>query len=94
MIFVVKTASAQQISLKYSASKDFKNIPSLYFSPLRNKNSSLHPVSANFYVKNLGFFCKQELRLEAITKIPFRFRLGSVNYCDWMEGKKNAVRVQ
>lgn len=90
MIFVVNDLSAQQIQLKDSASKGFKNLPSLYFSPNSGHNYTLKPVSANFYVKNLGFFCKQELKLEAITGIPFKLRLGSVNYCDWMEGKKNA----
>jgi hypothetical protein len=30
------------------------------------------------------------LQLEKITKIPFKLRLGSVQQCDWMEGKKNA----
>ena len=39
------------------------------------------------YIKNLGFFCKKELLFEKATKIPFRFRLGSIDYCDRMEGK-------
>lgn len=44
----------------------------------------------NFYTQNFGFFCKKELQLEKVTKIPFKFRLGSVQQCDWMEGKVNA----
>ena len=44
----------------------------------------------NFYTRNFGFFCKKELQLEKVTKIPFKFRLGSVQQCDWMEGKANA----
>jgi hypothetical protein len=47
-------------------------------------------ISSNFYTQNFGFFCKKELQLEKITKIPFKFRLGSVQQCDWMEGKANA----
>ena len=46
-------------------------------------------ISSNFYTQNFGFFCKKELQLEKITKIPFKFRLGSVQQCDWMEGKVN-----
>ncbi|MEX1202103.1 MAG: hypothetical protein WEA59_02575 [Ferruginibacter sp.] len=52
-------------------------------------NSQKKVLPASFYVKNLGFFCKQELKFEAATGIPFKFRLGSVTYCDWMEGKSN-----
>lgn len=36
------------------------------------------------------FFCKLEYRLEKTTKIPFRFRLGSVAQCDFYEGKNHA----
>ena len=47
-------------------------------------------LPANFYCTQLGFFCKKELKFESATKIPFRFRLGSLQYNDWLEGKKNA----
>ena len=48
-------------------------------------------ISSNFYTQNFGFFCKKELQLEKITKVPFKFRLGSVQQVDWMEGKPNTV---
>ena len=54
-----------------------------------NSSYILQPISADFYTKNLGFFCKKELGLEKSTKIPLRFRLGSLNYCNYLEGKKN-----
>ena len=45
-------------------------------------------LSPDFYSKQLGFFCKQEIKMDKITKVPFRFRLGSVEQCDWLEGKR------
>ena len=46
-------------------------------------------LSANYYAARLGFFCKQELKFEKVVKIPFKFRLGSVDDCDKLEGKRN-----
>jgi hypothetical protein len=47
-------------------------------------------ICADQYTKNFGFFCKKELQFEKTTGLPLKFRLGSVQYCDWMEGKKTA----
>jgi hypothetical protein len=47
----------------------------------------LSPVAPDFTVRNYAFFCRQELRFEKLTKIPFKFRLGSVAQCDYYEGK-------
>ncbi len=49
-------------------------------------------ISSNFYTQNLGFFCKKELQLEKVIKLPLKFRLGTVQQCDWMEGKPNAIK--
>ena len=46
-------------------------------------------ISADFYTQNFGFFCKRELQMEKVTKIPLRFRLGSLQYNDYLEGKPN-----
>ncbi len=48
-------------------------------------------LPANYYSANLGFFCKQEIKFEKTTKVPFKFRLGTVQQCDWMEAKPNTT---
>ena len=51
-------------------------------------------LPANFSCTQLGFFCKKEMKFESATKIPLRLRLGSLQYNDWLEGKKNAGILQ
>ena len=63
------------------------------FPPVKNTvpfefpSQRMTVISGNFYAQNLGFFCKKEWQWEKITKIPFKFRLGSVQQCDLLEGK-------
>ncbi len=66
-----------------------KKLPALpYINLLSHRVSPALKLPQNFYTTNLGFFCTKELQLEKTTKIPFRFRLGSIDYCDVLEGKR------
>ncbi len=48
-------------------------------------------LAENYVTCSYGFFCKQELKLEKLTNMPVRFRVGSLAYCDWLEGKRRYV---
>lgn len=91
MIFVVKAVFSQDNKLQSTTLNTLKlpvNFTGLInIRPYFKKNL----ISENFYTKNLGFFCRQEIKFESATKIPFKFRLGSVQYCDWIEGKIGAA---
>jgi hypothetical protein len=43
-------------------------------------------IPADFYTRNLGFFCRQELKMQD-AHVPVSFRLGSLEYCNWLEQK-------
>jgi hypothetical protein len=51
-------------------------------------NSSMVP-SSDFYARNMGFMCKREWQLEKAAHIPVRIRIGSLEECNFLEGKSN-----
>lgn len=40
--------------------------------------------------RELPTFCRIECAVERKTAVPIKFRLGSVQYVDWLEGKPNS----
>ena len=39
--------------------------------------------------EELAPFCKLEVKMEKVVKMPIKFRLGSVDYVDYLEGKRD-----
>ncbi len=53
------------------------------------KYFSIRMLPANYYAANLGFFCKKEIQIQKAIKLPVKFRLGTVEYTDKLEGKNS-----
>lgn len=68
-----------------------KHIPSLIAIDCGSGKLIITPLRLPLYKSTIGMMCKAELVLDKIIKVPLRFRLGSLDYVNWMERKPNAV---
>ena len=71
-----------------SPNQVFLHSDRLSFTPDRTARPSLQALENDYYTRHFGFFCKKELEFEKTTRIPLRFRLGSLEQCNYLEGKK------
>jgi hypothetical protein len=55
------------------------------FPPIRV--TALDNYGGGYYVDHLGFFCKKEIDIQKTLHLPIFFRLGSLEYCNKLEGK-------
>ena len=95
----IKPGDCIKLPLNYETLKnfDFENQLQLDYrhkDSITNKKTPFpailfkQAISPSLYTSQLGFFCKKELQLEKITATPFRFRLGSLDYVDYLEHKR------
>ena len=61
--------------------------PMVVHSEIPSQNSIIYQYKYFNPVRDWGIICQKEWKLEKATGIPFRFRLGSLQYVDMMEGK-------
>lgn len=94
MIFVVPAIYSQNLQPTKKSllllQTTVKPIPAgvLLNQAYREVTSTKPFLSPGYYATQLGFFCKQEIKFEKTAKIPFKFRLGTIEDCDRMEGKR------
>ena len=59
--------------------------PKVAIQPVFRAPNVVNTIGNNYYTRQFGFFCKRELMVEKATGVAFRFRLGSLDYCNKIE---------
>lgn len=90
--FIVKQFISQEKRAAFKLKFSKTELLTYDSSMVINKYNLMNITKTSYYANHLGFFCQKELQLEKITNVPIRFRLGSLDYVNWMEGKPNAIK--
>jgi len=87
LMFFSKTLDAQSVIAFYP-----QKVARFHTDSSRPQPATAFSLQKDNYVRNLAFFCRQEYKLEKALKIPFRFRVGSLEHCNLLEGKSKYQR--
>lgn len=93
LAFLGISALAQaQLSLQHlppTTDISFPSAPLKKEAPPGLQQAILRPgqLPSAYAYKDLAFFCKLEVQLESSLSIPFKIRLGSVDYVNYLEQK-------
>ena len=78
-----------------AALNPLKAASQLRFRPIADSGAvkqDFRPMPQKFYTQPLGFFCKKEVQLQRITRLPVFIRVGSKEYVDRIERKGLGIR--
>jgi hypothetical protein len=82
------------IGVSPASTSPFFSATSLLLQGSSDKMNIMQIVPGDYYVRHFGFVCKKEWQFEKTTHVPLRFRLGSLDYCNSLEGKRSSPRQQ
>jgi hypothetical protein len=87
LVFAGSYASGRQVARLPAGDSERHSQPVMTFRSITPVgNMVMQPVPRDFYCNGLGFFCRQELKMQK-QNIPVIFRLGSVDNCNRLEQK-------
>ena len=73
------TVQLKNSSALYLFKQNNGAVPALYVTDI---------IKANYYTQHFGFVCKKELVVQKAIKVPLHIRLGSLQQCNYLEGKR------
>lgn len=73
-----------QLRMPAAASDTLARIHTI--KPPADKAKFIQPIPQDYYAQHLGFFCRQELKMQR-AKVPVTFRVGSMEQCNRLEQK-------
>ena len=78
-LFMPATIQLKNSSAEYLLKQNSSALAAFYVNDI---------IKPNYYTQHFGFVCKKELALQKAIKVPLHIRLGSLQQCNYLEGKR------